>query len=35
MLISIAIGYPSWDFPANRVQTRNEAVENLSACYGF
>jgi len=35
MLISIAIGYPNWDFPANHIETQREAVENLSAWYGF
>lgn len=35
MLISIAIGYPNWDFAANRIETQREAVENISVWYGF
>ncbi|MFH0847834.1 MAG: nitroreductase [Chloroflexota bacterium] len=27
LVISIAIGYPDWDFPANRLESRREPVE--------
>ena len=33
--ISIAIGYPDWDFPANRVESKREPVDNITAWYGF
>ena len=32
---SIAIGYPDWDFPANRVETKREPVENVVTWLGF
>lgn len=35
MLISIAIGYPNWDFPANQIETLREGVDNLTVWYGF
>jgi len=35
MIISVSIGYPDWDFPANKIETQREAVENLSAWHGF
>ena len=31
----IAIGYPDWDFPANRVETKREPVENVVTWLGF
>ena len=34
MLISIAIGYPNWDFPANRIETPREPAKNLTTWYG-
>ena len=34
MLISIAMGYANWDFPANRLETTREPVENLTIWYG-
>lgn len=35
LIISIAIGYPDWDFPANKVETEREAVDNLTTWVGF
>ena len=31
---SIAIGYPDWDFPANKLQTTREPVENITTWLG-
>jgi len=31
----IAIGYPDWDFPANKVESEREAIENLTNWFGF
>jgi len=33
--ISIAIGYPDWDFPANKVESKRETVENFVTWCGF
>ena len=33
--ISLAIAYPDWDFPANRVKSRREPVANLVTWCGF
>jgi nitroreductase len=33
--VSIAIGYPDWDFPANRLTTPRESVENITLWRGF
>jgi len=35
IIISIAIGYPDLDFPANQVQTNREDAENLTTWIGF
>ncbi len=35
ILISIAIGYPDWDFPANKLETNREPLENLVTWCGF
>lgn len=35
IIIAIAIGYPNWDFPANRVQTTREPVESITTWCGF
>jgi nitroreductase len=35
VIISIAIGYPNWDFPANRLETTRENVDTLTTWYGF
>jgi len=35
IVISIAIGYPDWDFPANKLESKREPVENIITWYGF
>lgn len=35
IIICIAIGYPDWDFPANKVKTPREPVENTTTWWGF
>lgn len=35
IVISIAIGYPDWDFPANKVVSTREPLENVVTWYGF
>ncbi len=35
IMISIAIGYPNWDFPANRVVSTREPMENIATWIGF
>ena len=35
IVVSIAVGYPDWDFPANRLATDREAVENIAKWCGF
>ena len=30
IVIAIAIGYPNWDFPANRLETPRESVDTLT-----
>jgi len=35
IVISIAIGYPNWDFPANSVVSNREPVENITNWVGF
>jgi nitroreductase len=35
IIISIAIGYPDLDFPANQVQTNREDAETLTTWIGF
>ncbi len=35
MIISIAIGYPDPDFPANRLESTRESVENITTWHGF
>ena len=35
MTICIAIGYPDWDFPANKLETEREPLENIVTWYGF
>ena len=34
-IISIAIGYPDWDFPANKVESEREPVESITTWCGF
>jgi len=35
IIISIAIGYPDWDFPANNVQSTREPLENVVSWCGL
>ena len=35
IVISIAIGYPDWDFPANKVQSAREPIESITTWCGF
>jgi nitroreductase len=35
MMIAIAIGYPNWDFSANRLESTRVSVENITTWYGF
>jgi nitroreductase len=34
LAMAIAIGYPDWDFPANKLQTTREPLENLVTWQG-
>ncbi|MHB8156694.1 MAG: nitroreductase [Desulfocucumaceae bacterium] len=33
--MSIAIGYPDWEFPANSLESKREALESMAAWHGF
>ena len=33
--MSIAIGYPDWDFPANKLESKREPVEAITNWHGF
>lgn len=35
IVISIAIGYPDWDFPANKLESEREPLENFATWCGF
>ncbi len=35
IVISIAIGYPDWDFPANKLVSNREAADNVTTWTGF
>jgi nitroreductase len=35
IIAAIAIGYPDWDFPANKVESEREPVDNITAWLGF
>ena len=35
IVISIAIGYPDWEFPANKTHTSRESLQNIGTFYGF
>ena len=35
IMISIAIGYPNWGFPANKVASKREPIEDISTWIGF
>jgi len=35
IILSIAIGYPDWNFPANKLESERESVENITTWCGF
>jgi nitroreductase len=35
IVIAIAIGYPDWDFPANKVESEREPIKNVTTWLGF
>lgn len=35
IIMAIAIGYPDWDFPANKVESRREPITNIATWLGF
>jgi nitroreductase len=35
IIAAIAIGYPDWDFPANKVESEREPIKNVSTWLGF
>ncbi|MCP4754816.1 MAG: nitroreductase [Proteobacteria bacterium] len=35
IVISISIGYPDWDFPANRLETEREPVDKTTSWFGI
>ncbi|MFC1905150.1 nitroreductase, partial [Chloroflexota bacterium] len=35
ILICITIGYPDWDYPANKIATKREPVDNFVTWHGF
>ncbi|MFZ2633897.1 MAG: nitroreductase [Desulfosalsimonadaceae bacterium] len=35
IIIAVAMGYPDWDFPANKVVSAREPVENVTTWVGF
>jgi len=35
IVISISIGYPDWDFPANKLETTREPLDVTTRWYGF
>ena len=35
IVVAIAIGYPDWDFPANKLQTSREPLENIVTWLGM
>ena len=35
IIAAIAIGYPDWDFPANKVESEREPIKNLTTWLGF
>lgn len=35
IISAIAIGYPDWDFPANKVESEREPTKNLTTWLGF
>ena len=35
IIVSIAIGYPDWGFPANKLESKREPVESITTWLGF
>ena len=35
IIAAVAIGYPDWDFPANKVESERESIENFTTWLGF
>jgi nitroreductase len=35
IIAAIAIGYPDWDFPANKVESEREPIKNVTTWLGF
>lgn len=35
IIVAIAIGYPDWDFPANKLETEREPIKNVTTWLGF
>lgn len=35
IIICISIGYPDWDFPANKLESKREPVESITTWCGF
>lgn len=35
IILSIAIGFPDWDFPANKLESERESVEKIATWCGF
>ena len=35
IVIAVALGYPNWDFPANRLETSREPVDEVTTWIGF
>jgi nitroreductase len=35
IIAAVAIGYPAWDFPANKLETEREPVQNTTTWLGF
>jgi nitroreductase len=35
IIAAVAIGYPDWDFPANKVESEREPIKNVTTWLGF
>ncbi|MHB1418751.1 MAG: nitroreductase [Bacillota bacterium] len=35
VVMAISIGYPDWDFPANKIESQREPLANVTKWYGF
>jgi len=33
--MTVSIGYPNWEFPANKLKSTRDPVESLTTWYGF